>query len=152
MRPLTAVLVALGAGVLTAVLAVWLMVMPVFWAVVVAIPVAAVTAMATMVAGVAAPLWTALPAPDESLTTHQASALSSRYAESARDPGRFHNRLQVRLRKVAADTLRHKGISLDDERAKQVLGDELYVLITDRDARLPSPRRLGELLGRLEGK
>lgn len=152
MRPLVVVVAALGAGVLTTVLTSWLMVMPVFWAVMVAIPVAAVTGLATLAAGVAAPQWVTSPAPDESLTTNQASALSSRFAESATDPGRFRNRLQPRLRKLAADTLRHRGISLEDNRAEHVLGAELYALITDRDARLPSPRRLGELLARLEEK
>ncbi|ONI77726.1 hypothetical protein ALI144C_30205 [Actinosynnema sp. ALI-1.44] len=152
MKPLPAILVGAAAGVLTAVLAGWLMVMPVFWAVAVAIPIAAVTTMAVVVTGVAAPMWAALPAPDEALTTHQASALSSRFAEAAKDPGRFRTRVQPRLRKLAADTLRHRGISLSDERARLVLGDELHTLITDRDARLPSPRRLSELLGRLEEK
>nr|WP_052478567.1 hypothetical protein [Kibdelosporangium sp. MJ126-NF4]CEL19157.1 hypothetical protein [Kibdelosporangium sp. MJ126-NF4]CTQ95042.1 hypothetical protein [Kibdelosporangium sp. MJ126-NF4] len=152
MRPLTAILVAAAAGVLTTVLASWLMMMPLFWAVVVAIPIATVTAMATMVVGMAAPMWTALPAPEETLTTHQASALSTRFAEAARDPDRFRNRVQPRLRKLAADTLRHRGINLEDDRARVELGDELYALITDRDARLPSPRRLSELLGRLEAK
>ncbi|ALG06546.1 hypothetical protein [Kibdelosporangium phytohabitans] len=152
MRPLPAILAAVAAGVLTTVLTSWLMVMPLFWAIVVAIPVAAVTAMATMVAGVAAPMWSALPAPAESLTTHQVSSLSARLEEAAKDPSRFRNRVQPRLRRLAADTLRHRGVSLTDEHARHVLGDELHALITDRDARLPSPRRLAELLGRLEEK
>jgi hypothetical protein len=33
-----------------------------------------------------------------------------------------------------------------------VLGDDLHTLLTDRDAKLPSPHRLSELLSRLEGK
>jgi hypothetical protein len=42
--------------------------------------------------------------------------------------------------------------SLHDDRARAALGTELYTLLTDRDARLPSPHRLAELLSRLEGK
>ncbi|CAM4004360.1 hypothetical protein KIPE111705_35850 [Kibdelosporangium persicum] len=152
MKPLNAVLAAVAIGGIATVLTTWLMKMPLMWAILVAIPVAAVTALATMVVGAAAPSWQALPAPDESLTAHQASTLSTRFAEAAKDPGRFRSRVQPRLRKLAADTLRHKGISLDDPRARQELGDELYTLITTRDAELPSPHRLTELLGRLEEK
>lgn len=152
MKPLHAILVAIVLGAIAAVLAAWLMVMPVFWAVVVALPIATVAAMAMMVVGAAAPSWQALPVPDETLTMHQASSLSSRFAEAAKDQGRFRTRVQPRLRRLAADTLRHKGISLEDARARDVLGDELYTLITKRDAQLPSPDRLADLLSRLEGK
>lgn len=150
MKPMYALIVALVAGVVATVLASWLLVMPVGWAIVIAVPIAAVTALATMVVGVAAPTWSALPAPDEALTMHQASTLSTRFAEAAKDPGRFRSRVQPRLRKLAEDTLRHRGVGFD--KAREELGDELYALLTNRDAQLPSPHRLAELLGRLEGK
>ncbi|WP_125728416.1 hypothetical protein [Kibdelosporangium aridum] len=149
---MNAILISVVIGAVVAVLAAWLMAMPVFWSIAVALPITAVTAMALMALGVAAPSWQALPTPDETLTMHQASSLSSRLAEAAKDPGRFRTRVQPRLRRLAADTLRRKGISLGDDRAREVLGAELHTLITKRDAQLPSPDRLAELLGRLEGK
>ncbi|MFC0114469.1 hypothetical protein [Kibdelosporangium aridum] len=152
MKPLNAVLIAIVIGAVIAVLAGWLMAMPVFWSIVVALPISAVTVMALVALGVAAPSWQSLPIPDETLTMHQASSLSSRLAEAAKDPGRFRTRIQPRLRRLAADTLRRKGVSLGDDRARDVLGDELHALITKRDAQLPSPDRLAELLGRLEEK
>lgn len=157
MRLLIAVPIALGAGAVAAIVAIWLMVVPVFWGVVVALPVAAGTLLALVLAGVAAPTWQPSPAPPESLTSHQASTLSTRLAEATKDPHRFRNRVQPRLRSLALNTLRQRpGLGdvtdLHDPGAREALGPELYTLLTDRDARLPSPHRLAELLSRLEGK
>jgi hypothetical protein len=155
MKPLHASLIALAAGAVAGVLAKWLMVMPVFWAVVIAIPIAACTLLATLVAGVASPVWQMLPAPAETLTMHQASTLSSRFAEAAKDHSRFVSRVQPRLRGMALKSLKQRIpdlTSVHDERARRELGEELYTLLTDRGAQLPSPHRLGELLSRLEGK
>jgi hypothetical protein len=155
MKPLHASLIALTAGALAVVLTTWLMVMPLFWAIVIAIPVAACTLLATLVAGVASPAWQMLPAPDETLTVHQASTLSSRFAEAAKDHSRFVSRVQPRLRGLALRALRQRIpdlTSLHDERARRELGEDLYTLLTDRGAQLPSPHRLTELLSRLEGK
>lgn len=103
-----AVLVGVGAGAAAR----WLVVVPGFWAVVVALPFAACTFLATHLIGAAAPLWHPLPRPDESLTTHQASALSSRLAEAARDQSRFQRRIQPRLGELALNTLRRRpGLS-----------------------------------------
>ncbi|MCE7008649.1 hypothetical protein LWC34_38425 [Kibdelosporangium philippinense] len=152
MKPWKAILLAILIGVFTGLVAGWLMAMPVFWAIVVVLPITAVAAMALMTLGTAEPSWQPLPPPEESLTVHQATSLSTRLAEGARDPGRFRTRVQPRLRRLAENTLRHKGINLSDEKAREVLGEELYTLITTRDAQLPSPERLAELLSRLEGK
>lgn len=157
MRPLTAVPIALAAGVVAALVAIWLMVVPVFWGVVIALPVAAGTLLALVLAGVAAPTWQPQPEQPESMTLHLASNLATRFAESTKDPHRFRTRVQPRLRSLALGTLRHRPgfgdvTSLDDRRAREALGPELYTLLTDRDARLPSPHRLAELLSRLEGK
>jgi hypothetical protein len=155
MKPLYASLIALLAGTVAAVLAMWLMVMPLFWAIVIAAPIAACVLLATLVAGVASPVWQMLPAPEETLTVHQASTLSSRFAEAAKDQSRFVSRVQPRLRGLALKTLKQRIpdlTSLNDERARRELGADLHTLLTDRGARMPSPHRLTELLSRLEGK
>jgi hypothetical protein len=157
MRLLIAIPIALAAGAVAAVVAIWLMVVPVFWGVVIGLPVMAGTLLALVLAGVAAPTWQAVPAPPDSLTLHQASSLSTRFAEATKDPQRFRNRVQPRLRSLALSALRQQpatsGVtSLHDAKAREALGTELYTLLTDRDARLPSPHRLAELLSRLEGK
>jgi hypothetical protein len=155
MKPLSASLIAVAVGASAAVLATWLMVMPLFWAIVIAIPIAACTLLATLVAGVAAPTWQPPPAPDETMTMHQASTLSNRFAEAAKDHSRFVSRIQPRLRGLALRTLKQRIpdlTGLQDERARRELGEELHTLLTDRGAQLPSPHRLTELLSRLEGK
>jgi hypothetical protein len=128
------------AGVAAGAVARWFIGVPPFWAVVVALPVAACAFLALLLVGVAAPGWQPLPVPDESLAFHAATSLSSRFAEAAKDQKRFHARVQPRLRKLRHDITREE------------LGDELYDLLTKGDATLPPPRRLAELLGRLEGK
>ncbi|TCO58463.1 hypothetical protein [Actinocrispum wychmicini] len=155
MKPLHAIVTALLAGGAVGALAAWLVVVPVPWAVVIALPVTACTLLALLMLGVAAPIWQALPAPDDSLTVHQASALSSRLAEAARDQRRFQLRVQPRLGQLALTALRQRpGLgdltTLTDQRAEQALGHELHTLLTDPEATLPAPPRLAELLRRLE--
>jgi hypothetical protein len=154
-KPLHAIIVTLLVGGAVGAAAAWLMAVPVAWAVIIAIPVAACTLLALLMLGVAVPLWHALPAPDDSLTVHQASALSSRLAEAARDQRRFQLRVQPRLRQLAMAALRQRpGLAdlsgVTDPRAEQALGQELYTLLTNPEATLPTPRRLAELLRRLE--
>jgi hypothetical protein len=156
-KPLSATLIALLVGALVGAGAVWLVVVPVFWAVVIALPFAAFTFLGTFLVGAATPIWHPLPAPDDSLSMHQASALSSRFAEAARDETRFLRRVQPRLYELAMATLRrrpglHDLTSLDDDRARQALGDELHTLLTTKDAALPAPQRLAELLSCLEAR
>jgi hypothetical protein len=154
---LSAAVVALAVGAIVGVVAVWLVIVPLFWAVVIALPFAACTFLATFLVGAAAPLWHPLPSPDDSLTMHQASALSSRFAEAARDQSRFQRRVQPRLHDLALATLRrrpglHDLTSLHDDRARQALGAELHTLLTEKNAVLPSPQRLAELLSSLEAR
>jgi hypothetical protein len=156
-KPVYAILVAVAVWGITSTLVAWVVVVPVTWSVLLGLPVAACALLASLLVGVASPSWHALPTPDESLTIHQASTLSNRFAEGARDQHRFQVRLQPRLAKLALATLRqrpglHDLKSLSDERARGALGDELHTLLTNSDARLPSPHRLAELLSRLEEK
>lgn len=155
MKPLHAIIITLLVGSAVGAAATWLMEVPTTWAVVIAIPIAACTLLALLMLGVAVPMWHALPAPDDSLTVHQASALSSRLAEAARDQRRFHLRVQPRLQQLALTALRQRPgmddlTSVTDTRAQQALGHELYTLLTNPEATLPTPQRLAELLRRLE--
>lgn len=134
------IFLGLLAGVAAGAVAKWLIGVPPFWAVVIALPVAACAFLALLQVGVAAPGWQPLPVPDESLAFHAASSLSGRLAEAAKDQRRFRARVQPRLRKLRRDITREE------------LGDELYDLLTRADATLPPPHRLAELLSRLEGK
>ncbi|MET0235939.1 MAG: hypothetical protein ABW224_14940 [Kibdelosporangium sp.] len=154
MRPVHAALVALGAGLAAGAIAKWLVVLPWFWAGAVALPVVACTFAAAALAGSAAPAWKSAPVLADSLTAHQASVLSGRFAGLAKDPGKFTSKVQPRLRNLAQSVLRHRHDvpSLADPRARQLLGADLYDLITKPDAKVPSPHRLAQLLGRLEEK
>lgn len=157
MKPLHASVIAVVAGIITGVFAARLVAVPVIWAVILALPVAALTLLAALLAGVATPNWQPTPTPDGSLTLHQASALASRFAEATRDRSRFQARIQPRLAQLALSVLRqrpgmHDMMSLRDERAKQALGADLHTVLTNRDATMPSPHRLAELLSRLEEK
>jgi hypothetical protein len=148
-----AILIALVTGVFAAVLSGFAILMPPFWAVVTAVPVAAGTFLALALVGVLSPSWHPVPALDESLTMHQASGLANRFDEAVHDQRRFQVRVQPRLQRLALARLRqhfHDLESLHDERARHALGADLHTLLTDKDARMPSPKRLTELLARLE--
>jgi len=157
MRLWQAVLVGLGAGVLLAGLAIRLAAIPVAWAVALAVPVAAVVALAMRMLGTSDITWQPAPPSPDTVAELQASLLAGRLDRAADHPGRFHTLIQPRLRRLAVAVLRGRqetaGLSgLDDPRARAALGDELYGLLTDSSARPPSPRRLAELLDRLEGR
>jgi hypothetical protein len=143
-------LVALAVGAAAGAVAYWFIGVPGFWAVVIGLPVAGCAYLAALLSVVAAPSWQPEPLPGESLTVHQASSLGSRFAEAANDQQRFQHRIQPRLRALAGKALRLRD--LDEPRAREALGADLHDLLTNRDARLPSPHRLAELLSRLEEK
>ena len=110
---------------------------PWIWSVIFAVPVASFVVLAIRAMGVGVPNWHALPMPEDTLTVHEAAALSSRFAEAFRDQQRFLLRVQPRLRQLA---LRTKGD----------LDPELHHLLTSPDATMPDPARLATLLSRLE--
>jgi hypothetical protein len=152
-KPVSASLVAVTAGLAAGAFTRWLVGVPWFWAVTFTLPVTAFTLLALLAIGVGVPNWHALPTPDSSLTDHQASALSNRFDEASRDYYRFRLRIQPRLYQLALATLRNRGLdiqSLDDDRAKLALGQELHALLTTGDVIMPSPHRLAQLLSRLE--
>ncbi|HVK24757.1 MAG TPA: hypothetical protein VM677_25640 [Actinokineospora sp.] len=143
--------IALLVGAVVAGLAVWPGNIPVFWAVGIGVPAAAVTLLATRYAGPLDPLWSAVPDGVGPATELQAANLASRLAEAADDQSRFVTRIQPRLRRLATAALRERGMSdVDSEAAKAFLGNELHTVITSPTAELPPPARLAALLNRLE--
>ncbi|HEV2779153.1 MAG TPA: hypothetical protein VGX25_07080 [Actinophytocola sp.] len=150
-----AVLVAVGCAVLAALFANHVFAVPVGWAVVLGLPVAAIALPAALLSGAADANWEPVPGPADIAGELQASMLAARLAEAAEDQRRFVTRLQPRLRRLALAVLRTRPgaadlTTVDDPRARAALGPELHRVLTDKDARLPEPRRLAELLARLE--
>ena len=155
MKPALAIATALAVGLLAGMIAVGGMGIPLGWAVLIAVPITAAVLLALLAAGVTTPAWHDVPGLQHTITVHQASNLANWFEEAAKDQHRFRGRIQPRLHRLALAILRqrfHDLDSLDDARARAVLGEELHTLLTDRDAKLPSPHRLTQLLSRLEGK
>jgi hypothetical protein len=128
---------------------------PLLWAIAFALPAGALALLAALLSGMADANWEAVPSPITGRPDLHASSLAIRLSEAADDPHRFRTRVLPRLHRLALATLRSRPdtadlTSFDDPRAKHALGDELYALLTDEDARMPAPQRLCELLDRLE--
>lgn len=151
MKPLKAALIAVTVGVLAALGMAILGGMVTHWAVLVAVPITAVTLVSLRAPTGADPIWAPLPDQHGGGTEHQAAALASRLAESAGNPARFVTRVQPRLRTLAMAKLRRAGIEeLADPRAVSVLGPRLHLLVTSRDAVVPDPRTAAVLFAELE--
>ncbi len=143
------------AGVVVAAVGVWPGDIPLFWAVALGVPAAALTVVGSRFAGPLEPMWSAVPDESGSATEMQAANLVTRLAEAAADPTRFQSRVQPRLRRLAVATLRGRPgtrdlVDLTDPRARPALGDELHELLTSPVAVLPPAQRVAELLDRLE--
>lgn len=122
---------------------------PVGWAVVVALPVAALVLLLARLPRATDIAWSPLPARASSATSGQASTLAGRLEEASRDRDRFLSRVRPRLRALAEARLRQRGISTLAE-GRSLLGEDAYRLLTHPDAALPHPRALAEVLDRLE--
>ena len=126
--------------------------MPLFWAVLVALPVGAVVVVVALVSDVFDVDWT--PEPDKPATgvCMYAASLADRLAQAAGDQHRFDTRVRPRLRRVALDLLRRKEniTDLDDPRARELLGADLHDLLTSAEARLPQPKTFAAMVRRLE--
>jgi hypothetical protein len=154
-KPALSWAVAAATGIFTGLIAATGVGIPAGWAVLIALPITAGVLLAMLSLDLQSMVWHEVPPQQHTVTVHQASNLANQFDEAAKDQHRFNVRVRPRLRALALATLRqrcHDLEDLDDERAKPVLGDDLHTLLTDRDAKLPSPHRLSELLSRLEGK
>ena len=81
------------------------------------------------------------------------TSLESRLSWGGTDPDRFRDRVRPELVTLAADLLRtRRGIDLrtEPDRARQILGEPLWQLITRTPARSPSRAELSRLVDALE--
>lgn len=150
-----AIAVTLVCTALAALFANYVFVVPLVWAIVLSLPVAAVVLLLTLLSGSADANWEAEPGPGAIAVELQASMLAARLSEAAQDQHRFVTRMQPRLARIALASLRRRPetvdvSTVDDPRARAALGPELHRLLTDRTATLPNPRRLATMLARLE--
>ncbi|MFE9743521.1 hypothetical protein ACFYOT_01310 [Saccharothrix saharensis] len=124
---------------------------PWLWAVLLALPVGALSLLVARLPRATDVLWAPRPATISTATSAQASTLASRLAEAAVDQDRFAKRIQPRLRRLAEARLRqvHGVPDLHHPGAREVLGDDLHRLLTDPKAPLPEPARLADLLEKL---
>ena len=153
MRPLVAVLLTVATGVLAGIGLRVLGGLLTPWAVLLAVPIAAVTMVGLLAPRGAEPIWAPLPEPAGRATEHQAASLASRLAEAAEYPTRFQTRVQPRLRRLALAKLRRAGIEeLDDPRAAAVLGARMHRLVTDPTATMPDPETAAELFSGLHAE
>jgi hypothetical protein len=148
---IAAVLVA--ALVVTA--AILLGAIPFGWALLIGLVGGALTLVVVLVTGNTEPNWAPAPDPIGAATVMQASTLTARLAEAATDDYRYHTRIQPRLRALALGTLRQRPelrdlTDLADPRVRALLGDDLHTMLIARRGALPTPRRITDLLARLE--
>lgn len=125
---------------------------PLWWAVLIAMPVGAAVLVASLLSGVFDVDWTPEPEPTTAGVCLQATSLTDRLTQAATDPRRFASRIRPRLRRLALDRLRRKeGIDdLADPRARDVLGADLHDLLTAPDARMPPARTFTAMVRWLE--
>lgn len=148
-------LIALVGALATVAVLVWLMGAPLHWSVLLAVPVAAVLLLLARSPSFSEPRWQPLPLTASAPSMPQASNLSNRLADAARDTRRFRSRIQPRLHALALAKIRQQPgcgdvVGLSDPRATQLLGEPLVRLLTDRAATVPTPTKLTEMLARLE--
>jgi hypothetical protein len=120
---------------------------PVLWAVVIALPIAALTMLVGRLPRATDVVWQPLPSHYSSASSVQASTLAGRLAEAAADQDRFATRVQPRLRRLALARLRQTHGIADLEEARELLGPDVHRLLTDPKAPLTD---LDELLEKLE--
>jgi hypothetical protein len=147
MSHVRAAMLAVVVAIATGVIAVTGMSVPIFWAVLMALPAGAVALAGGLVAGTFDADWTPEPEPPAASVTLHATFLTERLERSAIDQYRFTSRVQPRLRRIATAALRQ---DLNTPEAKEKLGPELHSLLTAHDAQLPQPKTFAALMRRLE--
>jgi hypothetical protein len=148
-------LIALLIGAVVVTVAIVLAAIPPGWSALLGLVAAALTLVAAQLSGNIDPNWAPLPDPPQAAAVMQASTLAARLAEASTDDYRYHTRVQPRLRRLAIGALRrqpglHDLTDLADPRVRTALGDELHELLVSRTGVLPTPRRLADLLAKLE--
>jgi len=127
---------------------------PLPWALLITLAIAALVLLGVRLLPPVDPSWQPLPSGASAPIATHASSLGARLADAETDPTRFASRVRPRLQAVALSRIRrHPGggdIGLDDPMARELLGEDLHRLLTDRAATMPTPARFAELLTRLE--
>jgi hypothetical protein len=152
---LGAVVAAVAVEVIVAVACAFLLGFGWIWAVLLALPIAAVVLVWRSTSVGIDPSWQPLPDTPTPAAYLEAATLAERLGDAAVDQGRFVDRVQPRLaRLVVARLRRHPAtadlVDLTDPRAAELLGPQLHELVTDPRATLPAPAVLAALLDRLE--
>lgn len=147
MSLLRACLLAAVVAAASAATAHWAMHVPPFWAVLIALPPAAVTLAGALFAGTFDHDWTPAPEPPAASVSLHATFLTERLERSTLDQYRFSARVRPRLRRIAVAAV---GGDLNTPAAKEKLGPELHHLLTATDAQLPPPKKFAALMRRLE--
>lgn len=147
MSLLRAAILATVIGLTTALTAIFGMNVPTHWAVLLALPAAAVTLAGGLLSGTFDADWTAEPEPPAASVTLHATSLTERLERSALDQYRFTSRVQPRLRRIAQAALQQ---DLDTPEAREKLGAQLHHLLTAHDAQLPPPKTFAALMRKLE--
>jgi hypothetical protein len=124
------------------------------WALLITLAVAALAYLGATLLPPVDPNWQPLPTADSAPIATHASSLGARLADAESDPNRFASRIRPRLQALALGRLRRRpgcgDLGLDDPLARELLGEDLHRLLTDRAATMPNPARFTELLTRLE--
>lgn len=147
MTLLRAGLLGLVVAVVVAVGAIAAFGVPVGWAVLLAVPAGVLAMAGGLLAGTYDAEWTAPPELPAAAVTLNATFVTERLEQSAKDPYRFTARVQPRLRRIAVAAL---DGDLDSPAAREKLGPELHALLTDHHAQLPPPPKFAALMRRLE--
>jgi hypothetical protein len=138
---------ALVVALATVVVAIYAVDVTLPWAVLMALPAAAVALAGGLLAGTFDADWTPEPDPPTASVSLHASFLTERLERAHLDPYRFTSRVQPRLRRIARAALRQ---DLDTPEARERLGPELHHLLTAPDAQLPPPKAFAALMRHLE--
>jgi hypothetical protein len=120
---------------------------PVYWAILIALPAGAVTFAGSLLSGAFDADWAAEPEPAAANVSLHATFLTERLERAATDQYRFTTRVQPRLRRIATAALRQ---DLNSRKAREVLGEDLHHLLTADDAPMPPPKTFAMLMRRLE--
>ena len=128
---------------------------PVEWSILVALPISVLLVLLLTTPPGIEPTWSPPPEPPSVAAHLDASTLTGRLMDAARDQGRFRTRIQPRLAALALAALKRKpGLGdltgLDDPRARDALGTRWHAALTDPSATLPERQDLLALLTFLE--
>lgn len=93
--------------------------------------------------------WPAPVVPGRAAGWYPASLLEAAISQSARDPTSFDFRMRPRLRRLVERRLQRLGVPWDDEKARELLGADVHVLLSDGFTSA-GPRAVRQVLDRVD--